>query len=76
MIPVSLVLFMLQIRVVIPRPSIKLKTVPAIQPVKAISPKPLLAIDTSAITSPREFPHESTVIPSRAGGSAVMIPKS
>jgi len=68
--------YMLQTRVVIPRPNIRLKTGPAMQPVKAISPKPFLAMVTLATTSPSELPQESTVRPSSEEGNPVMIPIS
>ena len=68
--------FKLHIRVVTPRPIIKLKAGPAMQPVSAISPNPFLAIERQAKQSPRLLPHESTVKPSRDVGNCVKIPKS
>ncbi len=57
---------MLHRTVVNPNPSSKLKTGPAIHPVKAISPKPFFDIAIEAKASPTELPHESTVRPRRA----------
>ena len=66
----------LQRRVVHPRPSIRLKTGPAMQPVMAISPRPRFASDTLAMKSPREFPHERIVKPRKDGGRPVIIPRT
>ena len=66
----------LHMRVVAPRPIIRLKAGPAMHPVSAISPKPFLEMDILAKTSPRLLPHESIVRPSRDEGNYVRIPKS
>ena len=66
----------LHMSVVAPSPTIKLKAGPAIQPVTAISPNPLLAMDKLAKISPKLLPQESRVRPRRLEGNCVWIAKS
>jgi len=59
-----------------PYPTNILKRGPAIVAVIAISPNPFFVKAKSALTSPRLFPHESTVKERSAYGSVVIKPKS
>ena len=59
-----------------PCPTRILNIGPAIVPVIAISPNPLIVIATSALMSPRQLPHARIVSPKSAFGNLVMNPKS